>query len=112
MCRYAVHAYKRHYACFACRKAFKRRNKRDVDSSLDEHSARCPQCGLLMANMALDFAPPKMSDTKGWAAAAALFEVRETSIAADAAVRGTRPAIPGSSLRSSQSASRSTATCE
>jgi hypothetical protein len=62
MCRYAAHAYKRHYAYFACRKAFKRRNKRDVDSSLDEHPARCPQCGLLMANMGLDFAPPKMSD--------------------------------------------------
>jgi hypothetical protein len=27
MCRYALTRYKRHYASFACRKAFKRRNK-------------------------------------------------------------------------------------
>jgi hypothetical protein len=94
MCRYAAHAYKRHYACFACRKAFKRRNKLDVDSSLDEHPARCPQCGLLMANMGLDFAPPKMSDAKGWTAAAALFEVGETFHSCGCSGPGYRPRDP------------------
>lgn len=94
MCRYATHEYKRHYACFACRKAFKRRNKRDVDSSLDEHPARCPQCGLLMANMGLDFAPPKMSDAKAWAAAAALFEVGETFHSCGCSGPGYRPRDP------------------
>jgi hypothetical protein len=94
VCRYAAHEYKRHYACFACKKAFKRRNKRDVDSSLDEHPARCPQCGLLMANMGLDFAPPKMSDTKGWTAAAALFEVGETFHSCGCSGPGYRPRDP------------------
>ncbi len=48
MCRYAIKPlYKKHYACFACRKSWKRRNKAEVDPAGAEHPARCPECRLL-----------------------------------------------------------------
>jgi hypothetical protein len=66
MCRYAWQPYKAHFACFACRKAFKRRNKEDVDPSGPDRPARCPQCGLLMASMGLDFHPPPRDNDDAW----------------------------------------------
>ncbi len=59
--------YKPHYACFGCRKTFKRRLMWDInrdDKRLVE--AKCPQCGEMMANMGLDFASPKKDDIKKW----------------------------------------------
>jgi hypothetical protein len=47
-----------------------------------------------MANMGLDFAPPKMSDIKGWKAAAALFEVGETFHSCGCSGPGYRPRDP------------------
>src|SRR6185437_1468045 len=70
------------------------RNKRDVDGCLDDRPARCPQCGLLMASMGLDFAPPKLRDTKAWAAAASLFEVGETFHSCGCGGPGYRPRDP------------------
>ncbi len=67
MCRYATSLYKQHYACFKCRKTFKRRLMWDINRG-DERTveAKCPQCGELMANMGKDFASPKKNDVKQW----------------------------------------------
>lgn len=69
MCRYAEHSYKPHYACFECRKTFKRRLIYDIDrdkQANDSAIAKCPQCGNLMANMGKDFEAPKQRDVKAW----------------------------------------------
>ena len=67
MCKYAMSPYKSHYACFGCRKTFKRRLLWDINRD-DKRTvaAKCPQCGGLMANMGMDFAAPKMDDRKAW----------------------------------------------
>lgn len=68
MCRYAMSIYKPHYACFSCRKTFKRKLLRDLNGQREEQmvEAKCPQCGELMANMGLDFEAPKQKDQKQW----------------------------------------------
>lgn len=67
MCRYAMTTYKPHFACFECRKTFKRRLQIDIEGTTDfTIDAKCPQCGNLMANMGLDFESPKMSNLKSW----------------------------------------------
>jgi hypothetical protein len=62
--------YKPHYACFECRKTFKRRLITDIDGGLnktkEEIKAKCPDCGRLMADMGLDFKSPKRNDIKAW----------------------------------------------
>jgi hypothetical protein len=92
MCRYAIHDdYKAHYACFACRKAFKRRNKADVNPAGPERPARCPQCGLLMANLGLDFQPPPRTAEKEWAVVASLWTVGITFHSCGCGGPGYRP---------------------
>jgi DNA-directed RNA polymerase subunit RPC12/RpoP len=66
MCRYAFKTYKPHYACFQCRKAFKRRLQQDVDPNGEEKPARCPECNLFMADMGLDFKAPAKQKIKEW----------------------------------------------
>jgi DNA-directed RNA polymerase subunit RPC12/RpoP len=67
MCKYAMVRYKSHYACFDCRKTFKRRLMWDINrTDKTEVEARCPQCRNLMANMGKDFEAPKMNDIKAW----------------------------------------------
>jgi hypothetical protein len=66
MCRYAMSSYKPHYACFECRKAFKRRLMWDIQRADERVEAKCPQCGTLMADMGLDFAAPKKDNIKQW----------------------------------------------
>jgi DNA-directed RNA polymerase subunit RPC12/RpoP len=69
-------AYKPHYACFNCRKTFKRRLMYDIgrgEKSVQE--AKCPECGELMANMGLDFESPKKDDVKKWEHIKSLFSV-------------------------------------
>lgn len=79
MCRYAMASYKPHYACFNCRKTFKRRLLRDVRSGLSqddkEAPAKCPECSALMADMGLDFESPKKKDIKAWNHISRLYEV-------------------------------------
>ncbi len=79
MCRYAMTNYKPHYACFQCRKTFKRRLANDIlrnnDISKDQKSAKCPDCGSLMANMGLDFESPKKKDSKAWEHTYKLYKV-------------------------------------
>ncbi|MBO2010443.1 hypothetical protein J4E00_15385 [Siccationidurans soli] len=60
--------YKPHYACFECRKTFKRRLLKDIKTP-DAHpsaAAKCPECGSLMADMGLDFKSPLRDDLKAW----------------------------------------------
>lgn len=77
MCRYAVVRYKPHYACFNCRKTFKRRLMWDIsrDTKTVDVEAKCPQCSQLMANMGLDFAAPKKEDVKKWKHLQSLYSV-------------------------------------
>jgi DNA-directed RNA polymerase subunit RPC12/RpoP len=76
MCRYAMTYYKPHYACFDCRKTFKRRLLKDV--ARDEETsvaAKCPECGSLMASMGLDFKSPRKDDLKAWQHMRSLYSV-------------------------------------
>lgn len=69
-------SYKPHYACFNCRKTFKRRLYGDIkkgESSVFE--AKCPECGELTANMGLDFESPKKDDLKKWEHLRSLYSV-------------------------------------
>jgi len=69
-------AYKPHYACFNCRKTFKRRLMNDIqrgEKSVQE--AKCPECGDLMASMGLDFESPKKDDLKKWEHMKSLYSV-------------------------------------
>ncbi len=76
MCRYAMVAYKPHYACFNCCKTFKRRLMQDIKhNNKDVIAAKCPQCGELTANMGLDFESPKKDNIKAWHHLKALYAV-------------------------------------
>jgi DNA-directed RNA polymerase subunit RPC12/RpoP len=67
MCRYAIKGYKPHYACFECRKTFKRRQMFDINRGSDDRQPyKCPECGGLTASMGLDFESPKKSNLKAW----------------------------------------------
>lgn len=67
MCRYAMSVYKPHFACFGCRKSFKRRLLLEVDEARKESAAaKCPDCGELMANMGKDFEAPAKRDEQAW----------------------------------------------
>jgi len=79
MCKYAMKAYKPHYACFECRKTFKRRLQGDLPGGFnkkkDPIAAKCPDCGKLTASMGYDFKSPKKNDVKAWEHLANLYEV-------------------------------------
>ncbi len=80
MCRYAMSNYKEHFACFECRKTFKRRRLWDIDREKvlkqeEELPAKCPECGQLMADMGKDFEAPKKKDLKTWNHIQSLYEV-------------------------------------
>lgn len=79
MCRYAMTSYKPHYACFTCRKTFKRRFLSDIlggfNKLITETPSKCPNCGNNMANMGLDFKAPKMKDVDAWKHIANLYKV-------------------------------------
>lgn len=79
MCRYSMSSYKPHYACFTCKKTFKRRLLRDIldgyTKGVEETPATCPECNGLMADMGLDFKSPKKKDIKAWDHMATLYSV-------------------------------------
>jgi DNA-directed RNA polymerase subunit RPC12/RpoP len=69
-------SYKPHYACFDCRKTFKRRLMSDIErGEKSVQEAKCPECGELMANMGLDFESPKKDDVKKWEHIKSLYSV-------------------------------------
>jgi hypothetical protein len=79
MCRYGNYGpYKKHYACFACRKAFKRLQEYEWPDDQrpaegEAVPAPCPECREPMADMGLDFKPPKRSATEHWVVVEFLF---------------------------------------
>jgi len=79
MCRYAMATYKPHFACFKCRKTFKRRLLSDIKGGFNKNEtdsiAKCPECGELMADMGLDFEAPKKNDIKAWGHITTLYQV-------------------------------------
>lgn len=78
MCRYAFGNYKTMFGCFRCRKAFKRRNLNDiveVDSNDESKPAKCPQCGVLMAEFGRDYKVPKITDVNSWKKTEAYFSL-------------------------------------
>ncbi len=68
MCRYAAYSYKSHYACFNCKKGFKRRLLIDITENKKAKSKEfnCPQCGQLMVNVGKDCEVPKKSQKQKW----------------------------------------------
>ena len=82
MCRYAMHIYKSHYVCFACRKMFRqthpgdrllyaaydaRRSRHNPESAPVAPQVRvCPQCKQPMHNLGLDFKAPPRDNLKQW----------------------------------------------
>ena len=73
MCRYGFHNYKRHFACFGCRKGFKR--PLDHTGTAPTDPAPCPDCGRPMADMGLDFKTPPRDDAEQWAVVEHLFRL-------------------------------------
>jgi DNA-directed RNA polymerase subunit RPC12/RpoP len=94
MCRYAFKKYKPHYACLRCHKSFKRRLKEDVDPEGKDRPAQCPQCGLLLADMGLDFKPPPVSKAAAWNTVEALWVIGETFHSCGCNGPGFRPRQP------------------
>lgn len=68
MCRYSDKPYKYTFACFTCRRVFKK----------DEHASRegavCPNCGEALAWMGRDFQAPRQRDIKAWAVVKELWQ--------------------------------------
>ena len=63
--------YKQHYACFQCRKVFKKTNLEDAPKhrlQIDEcgRFVACPQCGERMPDVGFDFEPSNKGDIRGW----------------------------------------------
>ncbi len=74
---YGIHPYKQHFACFDCRKAFKRQDGdwgarpgpkpgRWTFHWVFSAQAPCPACGRPMVAMGFDFKAPRGSDRKQW----------------------------------------------
>lgn len=70
MCRYALFGpYKEHYACFSCRKMFRRPSRHGLlypPPVGQVPVAPCPDCGQPMRDMGRDFKAPKRSDVEQW----------------------------------------------
>ena len=61
MCRYALTIYKMHFACFACRKAFKA-----TDRKANGATKRCPHCRATLTVMGHDFKAPPRTNLLAW----------------------------------------------
>lgn len=93
MCRYAV-PYKAHYACFRCRKTFKRRLLGDYSHpplKNEEQNALCPQCREPMKDLGLDFKSPAQDDLKQWRKVEIMFEGGVTFHSCGCCGPGARP---------------------
>jgi len=88
MCRYAFHVYKHHYACFACRKAYK-----PQDGTRAMHI--CPSCGGVLHEMGLDFKAPKQSNKSAWKAVQLLHQNGVIFSSCGCGGPGYRPTKPG-----------------
>ncbi|TVT40074.1 hypothetical protein FNT36_11255 [Hymenobacter setariae] len=96
MCRYAMTTYKAHYACFDCRKTFKRRLLHDVARDESKSvAAKCPDCAQVAANMGLDFKSPSKDDVKAWQHLRSLYVVGVTYHSCGCSGPGYIPATTG-----------------
>lgn len=74
MCRYAFSGpYKEKFACFRCRKVFKQTNRKELTQKIPTDAdgkrlAPCPECGVPMRDMGLDFKAPPRTDLNQWGA--------------------------------------------
>ena len=59
MCKYFVQRYKDHFACFECRKSFKKKHWLAIRSV-------CPECAGKLQSMGPDFKAPKRNDIEQW----------------------------------------------
>ena len=71
---YEDRLYKQHYACFHCRKVFKKAHLTEIPRhqlKIDElgRVVHCPQCDERMPEVGFDFEAPKQTDIKAWAKA-------------------------------------------
>ena len=77
MCRYGETTYKEPFACFCCRKVFKKTSRWHLPKPLrngQERIVLCPQCGKGMADIGFDFKAPKQKDKNQWKKVRVLFE--------------------------------------
>ena len=72
---YRTRLHKQHFACFQCRKAFKRRWPCDYlpRGVLASRPFPCPQCGQPMNDMGVDFKAPPQNDQRQWLKVAVLY---------------------------------------
>ena len=92
MCRYAFYQYKSHYACFKCKKGFKRKNLDDITrEKIASKPFNCPECSNLMANVGLDCEIPKKSNAQQWKVLESLFEIGITYHSCGCGGPGYRP---------------------
>ena len=72
---YRTRYHKQHFACFQCRKAFKRRWPSDylARGDLDNRPFACPQCGQPMNDMGVDFKAPPRNARRQWLKVAVLY---------------------------------------
>lgn len=55
-----------HFACFACRKAFKQRGSSDWDGNVPERPFPCPDCQAPMARLGRHFQAPRRRAVRAW----------------------------------------------
>src|SRR5262245_61317298 len=95
MCRYAT-TYNDNFACFRCRKAFKRRRPYEWPEHLRPKKLPsppvCPECAAPMADMGLDFKAPRRSNVKQWKKVEVLFRHGFTYHSCGCCGPGLRPA--------------------
>ncbi|MFN3651870.1 MAG: hypothetical protein ACK47B_20035 [Armatimonadota bacterium] len=84
MCRYAMYPYMEHYACFACRRMFRRPWR--------EGEVPCPRCAGPMHDLGKDFKPPQHRDREQWAKVGLLFRKGVTFHSCGCGGPGPRPA--------------------
>jgi len=72
---YRTRLHKQHFACFQCRKAFKRRWPCDYlpRGVLASRPFPCPQCGQPMNDMGVDFKAPPQNAQRQWPKVAVLY---------------------------------------
>ena len=59
--------YKNHFACFGCRKMFRKPPSQDLPEAIRKpYVPECPECRLPMHNMGKAFTPPRQNKVKLW----------------------------------------------
>jgi hypothetical protein len=92
VCRYAMYGpYKEHWACFDCRKMFRRPAESELARPKDTRPVRCPECRNPLRNMGRDFKAPPKSDREHWQAVARLYHAGFTCHGCGCGGSGFRP---------------------